>query len=81
MIKCPRGVEHEDEAVRSYVATKEPDLDKSIIFSCGCTNRDWTMKGAIRAKVFSPENVERIRAEARRLRAENFDPAVLSDHA
>ena len=69
MITCPHGKQHEIADLKGFVDKSEPDLDKAITFDCGCSKRFWTLKRALKTKIFDEEHVERIRRTARELRA------------
>ncbi|KKL21481.1 hypothetical protein LCGC14_2445010 [marine sediment metagenome] len=70
-LTCPWGVEHPAESVTSVVSTTEPDLDLAVVFDCGCGRRGFTLKRAIASGIFTDDEIEKLRAEARKLRGES----------
>lgn len=66
IFSCPKGHIVSTETMRCVVSLTEHDIDKATIFICeaGADSHSFTLKTAIRKKMFSPEQTERLRNQA-----------------
>ena len=62
---CPKGHSISEDQLKCYVSKNETDIDKSIQFTCECGKiHSFSLKTAMRAKMFTKEHAERIRKQA-----------------
>jgi len=67
---CPKGHIVNAETLKCVVSLTEPDIDKATIFICeaGTDSHSFSLKTAIRKKMFSQEQIDRLRDQAERHR-------------
>jgi len=76
---CPKGHIVKQESLKCVISLTEPDIDKATMFMCeaGPKYHDFSLKTAIRAKMFTPEQVERLRTQAEEHRRKyGYKPAT-----
>jgi hypothetical protein len=63
---CPKGHIVNKETMKCSVSLTEPDIDKATIFVCeaGTKFHQFSLKTAIREKMFTKEQAERLRVQA-----------------
>lgn len=70
---CPKGHIVNADTMKAVVSLMDHDIDKAMIFICeaGPDIHDFSLKTAIRTKMFSPEQIERLRNQGEQHRREN----------
>jgi len=63
---CPKGHIVNAETLKCVVSLTEHDIDKATIFICeaGADSHSFSLKTAIRKKMFTPEQIKRLRNQA-----------------
>lgn len=63
---CPKGHIVNVETMKCVVSLTEHDIDKATIFICeaGSDSHSFSLKTAIRKKMFTPGQIERLRNQA-----------------
>lgn len=72
---CPKGHIVNTDTLKCVVSMTEPDIDKATIFICeaGRKSHDFTLKTAIRTKMFTQEQIVRLRGQAEEHRRKFID--------
>lgn len=63
---CPKGHIVSQDSLKCVVSLLEPDIDKATIFMCdaGTKFHEFSLKTAVREKMFTKEQAERLRNQA-----------------
>ena len=63
---CPKGHIVNEESLKCVVSLLEPDIEKATIFMCeaGPEYHDFSLKTAIRKKMFTKEQADKLRRKA-----------------
>ncbi len=64
-ITCPKGHVMNVASLKCVVSLLDDDIDKAVIFLCdGGKGHSFSLKTAMRAKMFTPEQADRLRKQA-----------------